>query len=168
MTGLGPMLGMWEQQRGRPITEDEVEPQTYAVLRRAREKTLDFYLSSLARMQLEVRRMAAFFDDHDVLVTPTMMRPPPRLGVLPTDDHDVDRFLSKLFGLAPFAAPFNASGQPAMSLPLHWSAEGLPVGVQFVGRYGEDATLLQLARQLEEAAPWSHRRPDLARQAEDA
>ena len=159
MTGLGPMLGMWEKQRGRPIKEGEVEPQTFAVLARAREKDLDFYLSNLVRMQLEVRRMAAFFDTFDVLVTPTMGRPAPRLGVLPTDDHDVDGFLAKLFALAPFAAPFNASGQPAVSLPLHWSDDGLPVGVQLVAAYGREDVLVRVAAALEEAAPWADRRP---------
>ena len=69
--------------------------------------------------------------------------------------------MAKLFALAPYAAPFNASGQPAISLPLHWSADGLPVGVQLAGRYGEDATLLSLAAQIEQAAPWAHRRPTI-------
>ena len=60
-----------------------------------------------------------------------------------------------------FAPPFNATGQPAMNVPLHWSADGLPIGVQFAGRFGEDALLLQLAAQLEAAAPWFGRRPAL-------
>lgn len=159
MTGLGPMLGMVERQRGRPIAADDLEPLTHAVLARARVTGLDVYLMNLTRMQLEVRRMAAFFETYDVLVTPTMASPPPRLGSLPTDNDDVDGFLDKLYTLCPFTMPFNASGQPAISLPLHWSDEGLPVGVQFVGRYGQDATLLQLAAEMERAEPWSGRRP---------
>lgn len=161
MTGLGPMVEMMERQRGRPVSEDELEPQTFAVVARARKASLESYLGNLMRMQLEVRRMAAFFETFDILVTPTMAAPPPPLGCLPTDDHDIDGFLARLFGLAPFAAPFNASGQPAVSLPLHWSADALPVGVQFAGRYGEDATLMQLAAQLEQAQPWAARRPRL-------
>jgi amidase len=161
MTSLGPMVAMMERQRGRPLSEGELEPQTAEVVARGRKASLEFYLGNLTRMQLEVRRMAAFFEGFDIFVTPTMAVPPPRLGCLPTDDADVEGFLGKLLALAPFAAPFNASGQPAISLPLHWSADGLPVGVQFAGRYGEDATLLALAAELERAQPWAHRRPDL-------
>ncbi|MDP3896770.1 MAG: amidase [Mesorhizobium sp.] len=159
MTGLGPMVAMMERQRGRPLSDGELEPQTAAVVARGRVASLEFYLGNLTRMQLEVRRMAAFFEEFDVFVTPTMATPPPPLGCLPTDDGDVEGFLAKVLALAPFAAPFNASGQPAVSLPLHWSADGLPVGVQFAGRYGEDATLLALAAQLESAQPWAQRRP---------
>jgi amidase len=155
------MVAMMERQRGRPLSEGELEPQTAEVVARGRKASLEFYLGNLTRMQLEVRRMAAFFEGFDIFVTPTMAVPPPRLGCLPTDDADVEGFLGKLLALAPFAAPFNASGQPAISLPLHWSADGLPVGVQFAGRYGEDATLLALAAELERAQPWAHRRPDL-------
>lgn len=162
MNGLGPMLAMVERQIGRPIRDGDLEPQTQAVLARARKASLETYLVDLMRMQLEVRRMAAFFEKFDVLVTPTMAAPPPKLGCLPTDDDDVDGFLDKLLGLAPFAVPFNASGQPAINLPLGWSRGGLPIGVQFVGRYGQDATLLQLAAQIEEARPWAHRRPNVA------
>lgn len=159
MTSLAPMLDMVERQLGRPIGADDLEPQSLAVLARARTESLDTYLTSLMRMQLEARRMAAFFETHDVLLSPTLTTPPPRLGCLPTDDDDVDGFLEKLFDLAPFAAPFNASGQPAMSLPLGWSSGGLPIGVQFVGRYGQDAELLQIAAQVEAARPWFARRP---------
>ena len=161
MTGLGPMVAMMERQRGRPLAEGELEPQTAAVVARGREASLEYYLGNLTRMQLEVRRMAAFFEDFDIFLTPTMASPPPPLGHLPTDDGDIEGFLTKLLALAPFATPFNASGQPAVSLPLHWSADGLPVGVQFAGRYGEDATLLALAAQIEQAQPWAHRRPRL-------
>jgi amidase len=159
MTSLGPMVAMMERQRGRPLAEGELEPQTAAVVARGREASLEYYLGNLARMQLEVRRMAAFFETFDILLTPTMTMPPPSLGYLPTDDGDIEGFLTKLLGLAPFAAPFNASGQPAISLPLHWSADALPVGVHLAGRYGEDATLLTLAAQIEQAAPWAAARP---------
>lgn len=161
MTSLGPMVAMMERQRGRLLADGELEPQTAAVVARGREASLEYYLGNLMRMQLEVRRMAAFFETFDIFLTPTMTQPPPPLGHLPTDDGDVDGFLAKLFALAPYAAPFNASGQPAISLPLHWTTDGLPVGVHFAGRYAEDANLLALAAQLEEAHPWRHRRPQL-------
>ncbi|MEJ8569923.1 amidase [Microbaculum marinum] len=161
MGGLAPLADMWAKQRGRPIEADDLEPQSHAVLDRSRATTLAAYVGAMAVMNREVRRLAAFFDSHDILVTPTLTTPPPRLGVLSTEETDVDVFLGRLFGVAPFAGPFNATGQPAISLPLAWSTDGLPIGVQVVGRYGEDATLLQLAAQLEALRPWFDRRPSL-------
>ena len=74
---------------------------------------------------------------------------------------DLTRFIADTYGLAAFTATFDGTGQPAISLPLHWSAEGLPVGVQLAGRFGADATLLAVAAQLEQAAPWFNRVPPL-------
>ncbi len=159
MGGLAPLVDMWAQQRGRPIEEDELEPQTHSAIARSRATTLPMFYGAVAAINREVRRLAAFFETYDVLVTPTLTTPPPRLGVLSTDETDVDVFLGRLFDLAPFSGPFNATGQPAISLPLAWSADGLPIGVQFAGRYGDDATLLQLAAQLETIRPWFKRRP---------
>jgi len=85
----------------------------------------------------------------------------PPLGCLPTDGSDIDAHVERLLGVAPFAVPFNGTGQPAISLPLHWSASGLPIGVQFVGKLGQDAALLHLAARLEEARDWFQRRPTL-------
>jgi len=160
--GLSLLTDMWTAQRGAPIAEDELEPQTHAVIARSKATSLQAYLGALAVMNREVRRLAAFFETYDVLVTPAMTAPPPKLGVMSTDETDVDRFLAQLFDLAPFTGPFNATGQPAVSLPLGWSSDGLPVGVQCVGRFGEDGTLLQLAAQLEMMRPWFDKRPALA------
>ena len=161
MGGLAPLADMWAKQRGRPIEEDDLEPQSHSVIARSRATTLAAYIGSLSVMNREVRRLSGFFETYDVLVTPTMAAPPPKLGVLSTDETDVDTFLAQLFGLAPFTGPFNATGQPAISLPLAFSSDGLPIGIQCVGRYGADATLLQLAAQLEVIRPWSKKRPSL-------
>ena len=92
----------------------------------------------------------------DVLVTPTISQPPPPIGYIDPARPDVnDRVLELLL----FTAQFNASGQPAVSLPLHWTADGLPVGVQVVGGFAAEPLLVRLAAQLEAAQPWSARRP---------
>ena len=90
----------------------------------------------------------------DVLVTPTLATPPIALGRLSTQTMTMEQFHAAMMAFCPFTGAFNATGQPAISLPLHWSASGLPLGVHFVGRFGEDTLLLQLAAQLELAAPW--------------
>ena len=159
---LAPLADGWARQRGRPIGEDDLEPMSHAVIARSRATTLPDFIQAMAVMNREARRLAAFFETYDVLVTPTLSAPPPKLGVHSTDETDVDRYLRQLFGLAPFTGPFNATGQPAISLPLSRSEHGLPIGVQVVGRYGDDGTLLQLAAQLEAARPWFDLRPVIA------
>jgi amidase len=100
--------------------------------------------------------MAAWWEDgFDVLVTPTLATPPPRLGYL----IEPETARIRLAQTMPFTAQLNVSGQPGISLPLHWSSDGLPIGIQFVARYGDEGLLLRLAGQLEEAAPWRDRRP---------
>ena len=79
------------------------------------------------------------------------------------ESGEVERWLADLAGFIPFTYPFNITGQPAASLPLHWSADGLPIGVQFAARYGDEALLFRLAGQLERARPWFGRRPPLGR-----
>ena len=108
------------------------------------------------------RRSPTYFEGIDVLLTPTLAEPPAPLG---TFDSPPGEPLTGLFRAAtyvPFTPPFNVTGQPGISLPLHWNDAGLPIGVQFVGRFGDEETLLSLAGQLEEAAPWAGRRPPVA------
>jgi amidase len=94
-------------------------------------------------------------------VTPTIARTPAPLGELDQDRAGLSamEWTRQVFTYVPFTPLFNSTGQPAMSLPLHWTPDGLPVGVQFVGRFGDEATLIRLASQIEEARPWAGRRP---------
>ena len=155
-----------ERHRERPAAVDELEPLTRAAIERGRSLSLEEYLDAIAQLNRQARRIGAFFEAHDVLVTPVLAVDLPALGCLPTDGSDVDGHLDRLMRIAPFPMPFNGTGQPAISLPLHWTANGLPVGVQFVGRLGQDATLLHLAARLEEAHEWFGRRPTFRQAAQ--
>lgn len=161
LTGLAANVDMREQQLGRLALADEMEPITRVAVAYGRTISGMVYASQFGRINREVRRIGAFFEQTDILLTPTMSAPPPLLGSLPTHITDLARFTANTYGLAPFTTTFNATGQPAVSLPLHWSAAGLPVGVQLVGRFGADDQLLQVAAQLEQAAPWFGRLPPL-------
>lgn len=107
------------------------------------------------------RRIAKFFVHYYVWLTPVTAEPPPPLGHFdPLPDDPLAGF-SRAQAFAPFTGVVNITGQSAMSVPLHWNAQGLPVGTQFVGRFGKEATLFRLAAQLEQARPWAGRRPAL-------
>jgi amidase len=151
--GLAGMLG-------RTPGPDNLEAVSWALLRYGRGLKATDLLGALAVFNHVSRTVAPFFAAHDVLLTPTTAVPPYALGVL---DMNVPRspaeWFHSLFKLIPFTALFNVTGQPAMSVPLSWSADGLPLGLQFVGRWGEEGTLFRLAGQLEEARPWAERRP---------
>jgi amidase len=151
----------FEQQRGTPVSEGELEPITLAALERGRSMSLTQYFAALAQLNRQVRRIGTFFEAQDVLVTPVLATELPQLGCLPTDGSDIDAHTERLLQIAPFTVPFNGTGQPAVSLPLHWTDSGLPVGIQFVGRLGQDASLLHLAARLQEARDWIDRRPTL-------
>ena len=108
--------------------------------------------------------MAAFWQDWDILLTPTLAEPPARIGRFAHDTEDYVAFRmgpEGVFAYSPFTASFNATGQPAASVPLFWS-EGLPIGVHLAARFGEDETLIALAAELERARPWLDRRPSMA------
>jgi Asp-tRNA(Asn)/Glu-tRNA(Gln) amidotransferase A subunit family amidase len=107
------------------------------------------------------RRIAAWFDRYDVVLTPTLAEPPWKLGIFDMMSTDAEAYGRNVARFTAFTAPFNCSGNPAMTLPLHWSVDGLPIGVQIAGRYGDEATLFRLAGQIEQARPWVDRRPAL-------
>ena len=108
------------------------------------------------------RQMAAFHQDHDVLLTPALGTLPPRLGWLDMMMEDLDEYWHRVFSFSPFTVWFNTTGQPAMMIPIGRTADGLPVAVQAVARFGDEATLFRLAAQLEQAQPWFARKPALA------
>jgi amidase len=151
---LGEMLG-------EPIDPKELEPFNRAMIEQAASVTATQYLAALEQMYAWARRVASWWaEGFDVLVTPTTTQPPPLLGVMaPTTD--LDQLSSRIGVLTRLVAPFNATGQPAVSLPLHWTPHGLPIGVQLVAAYGREDLLLRLGAQLEASRPWHDRLPQL-------
>lgn len=146
---------------GREVTADDVEPLTWAMASVGENLAGVDYAAATAAGSALARRFGLWWEDHDLLVTPTLGQLPPRIGELepPADDPFATQERTGL--LVPFTTHFNVTGQPAISLPLHVSAGGLPVGVQIVAAYGREDLLIQVAAQLEEAAPWADRRPPL-------
>ena len=129
------------------------------------EKGMNVYghdvFAAQARMHAQGRRMGAFHQDYDVLLTPGLGHLPPKLGWIDMMLDDADEYWDRVAAFSPFTVWFNQTGQPGMSVPLFWNDAGLPIGTQIVGRFGDEATLFRLAAQLEEARPWADRQPPL-------
>lgn len=138
---------------------DAVEPLTRALAERGRTTPVATFLLQQQRLQRESRRIAAFFERHDVWLTPTLAQTPRPHGWFDIRSTDVDAWLARLLAYLPFTYPFNVTGQPAASVPLYWNAAGVPIGVQLAARFGDEATLFALSAQLERARPWLHRYP---------
>jgi amidase len=155
-------IGDWEARLGREVTQAEVEPLSWAIIGLGRALNSAQYLAAVQGLQKITRQIAAFFEGIDVLLTPTLGEPPAPLGTFDSPPGEPLAGLFRCASYVPFTPPFNVTGQPAISLPLHWNEAGLPIGVQFVGRFGDEETLLSLAAQLEQAAPWAGRRPPVS------
>ncbi|HLB80264.1 MAG TPA: amidase [Dongiaceae bacterium] len=144
---------------GRELDDGDVERITALWAEEGARYTGADYVRALVVIHGIGRRFGAFFETYDLLLSPTVAQPPPPLGVLDMMSGDLEDYYAKLSALVPFTAQFNVTGCPAASLPLHWSADGLPIGVQFGARFGDEATLFRLAAQIERARPWDRRRP---------
>ena len=147
---------------GQKPAPELVEPGTWALYEMGRAVTASNYLTAWTFLQGVTREIAQFLEDYDIWLTPTLAEPPLPLGTL---DSTKDNPLAGLFRSAefvPFTPLCNFTGQPAMSVPLSWNPDGLPIGTQFIGRYADEVTLFRIAAQLEEARPWAHRRPPVS------
>jgi amidase len=153
-------LDYWSERTGRPIAAGDVEPMSWALAEVGRGVPAPEYIRSASVMQLWARRVAGWWDDFDLLVTPTLPEPPPRLGSFDATPEDPLAGFGRGGQFVTFTMPFNVTGQPAVSLPLAWS-DGLPVGVQLVAAYGREDVLFRVAAQLEAARPWAERRPPI-------
>jgi amidase len=142
----------WSGRIGREIQLDELEPGTAEMVVMGRTVTAVQWQAGVEAAQSWSRRAARpFVDEYDLLVTPTVSHPPALIGATAQDSFDDVQF----------TMPFNITGQPAMSLPLHFSGEGLPIGVQLVAPYGREDLLLRVGAQLEATFDWQSRRPPL-------
>jgi amidase len=153
---LGRMLG-------RPAVEADVEPYLWTVADvHGASVSPEEYLEAAAAQQAWAVRVSAWFaSGFDLLLTPTVSEPPPLLSYLDGAVLDPYTLLERMAPHLAFTEPFNVTGHPAISLPLHWTADGLPMGVQLVARLGREDLLFRVAAQLEAAAPWAGRRPPI-------
>ena len=148
---------------GRELTAADVEPYTWVMAEMANGVSGVDLARALAASAAFTRSLAGWWaGGFDLLLTPTLGSVPPRIGELSPALDDADAFRTTLTALVPYTTHFNVSGQPAMSLPLHWNDDGLPVGVQLVAGYAREDVLFRVAAQLEQAQPWAHRRPPVS------
>jgi amidase len=166
-------IAMWEagvasgidgaaQLLGKTPTPDQFEPLTWALYERGQQVSASRYLNSVSALQLMARGVAGWFQSYDLWLTPTLGQPPVPLGSFDATDDDPGAGFERAKEFVPFTPLQNATGQPGMSVPLYWNTDGLPVGVHFVARFGDEATLFRLAAQLEEARPWANKRPPVS------
>jgi amidase len=165
---------------GRSISSSDFEPSTYALGLLGKAMAASEYANAARELQTATRDIARFFSQYDVLLTPTLAAPPPPIGALQPTAAEIavlkvvsrlhagwllhalnviEPLAAKTFDFIPYTPVFNVTGQPAMSVPLWWNDAGLPIGMHFIARFGDEATLFQLAGQLERAQPWKERRP---------
>ena len=160
-TKIAELLDARAEQLSRPLNPEDVERATWAVYQRGKTVTGVQYASAVEAIHRIGRRVAVLMQSYDMILSPVLAEPPALLGRLDMTSDDPAGFFDDLGRYSPFTNLANVTGQPAMSVPLYWSDEGLPIGVQFSGRYGAEVSLFQLAQQLEQTRPWGrkHRRP---------
>ncbi len=144
---------------GRPVGEDDVEGFTWISVQAARQRTSADYARAIRGIHAMGRQVEHFLQDYDMILSPTMGAPPEKLGILSLSNPDLPELVPALLTSVGYTQVFNASGHPAMSVPLHWNSDGLPIGIQFASRLGDEGALFRLAGQLEAARPWADRRP---------
>jgi len=158
-------LRAWGDAVGRPVTEDDVEPPTWAMAEHGRSTLAVDHLATVNGIVDWSREIARWWEPRDgsrgfdLLLTPTLAEPPAPLGTFACTREDPWAGMLRAGSFTPFTPAFNMTGQPAISLPLHTSADGLPIGIQLVAAYGRDDLLLAVATQIEATAPWAARRP---------
>jgi amidase len=149
------------RNRGQKIEKELMEPVTWAMYDRGRQYGVVDYFQAMQVLQETTCSFAKFLSDYEVFLTPTLAEPPVPLGTFDATYDDPMRGFDRALSFTPFTSVANATGSPAMSMPLYWNNRGLPIGSQFIGRYGDEATLIRLASQIEIARPWNQHRPPI-------
>jgi amidase len=147
------------QMTGKSPSRDNFEGMTFGLYQSGKAVSAVQYLMAKGALQMAAREAARFHQTYDIWLTPVLGRPPVPLGSFNFEETDPIKAFAPMIDYVPFTAMQNATGQPAINVPLHWNGNGLPIGTQFVGRFGEEELLLRLARQLEQAQPWAQRYP---------
>jgi len=167
-TGLLPIIATSQARSieqfsaaiGRKISADDMDCDNWAVTELGRKVSGTEYLAAVEVLNRYTRKVAAWWTEgFDLLVSPTLPEPPPPIGELVPDPREPLKGFQRSGALTAFTLPFNVTGQPAISLPLHWTAERLPVGVQLVAAFGHEDLLLRVAAQLEQTVRWSEQHP---------
>ena len=163
IVGIGTALGVRKALKGRDVTEHDVEGVSRGAMAHAETLHPTRYLEAVNEIHAFGRQMAAFFDQGpDILLSATLAEPPAKVGRFA---HTTEDYLgyrvgpNGIFAYSPFCAIFNASGQPAASLPLAMSSDGLPIGIHLAAPFGRDEELIALCAEIEQAQPWADRRP---------
>lgn len=143
------------QLHGREPTLDDIEGLTMSLYRQGRSITAVQHIGAQQALFRAGRVMATFHETYDLWLTPTLGAPPLKLGTIDVMEQDLQEAFAPIIDYVPYTAMQNATGQPAINLPLHWNKDNLPIGVQFVARTGGEMLLLKLAAELEKAAPWA-------------
>jgi amidase len=160
-SGLTMVVDIVAKAAGKTPAREEFEGFTWSSYQFGRTITAAHYQLCWASLQGLSRQVAAWQQPYDAWITPVLATPPMKIGAVNLEETDLIKAWAPIASYVPFTALQNVTGQPAISLPLAWSKSGLPIGVQFVGRFGEEHLLLQLAAQIEKAEPWSKKRPSV-------
>ena len=142
---------------GRAARAEDVERATWFRVENARKTDSSAYARAMNTLHLVGRTLGDFMTNYDVILQPTCAQPPLPVGVLNMDREDLQQMFREMIAFIPYTGIYNLTGQPSANVPLHWNAAGLPIGTMFTARFGDEATLLRLAAQLEQAQPWKDR-----------
>lgn len=160
---VGHAVAYWERVLGRTVRQEQLEPVTWDLYQESRRITGAAYLVAREDLQRFARKIAQWYLDggFDLLLSPAMQVPPTELGAFDASPEDPGRSIRTALSFVAFTRTQNITGEPAMSVPLYWNRDAVPIGVQFAARFADEATLFRLAGQLEKARPWAARRPPL-------